>query len=182
MTSLFNLGHDEAALAADAEKPPPGQESGDVRPRRTRAANGTGTRSRTRATPAKSLVESQIAAMFLYVNAGIGIGARFGFTRHDDILTGDEIASLVEASTAEAMAHPKIAHWLETAGKVTPHVQMALALVMVALPRLINRGIIPPISTAQAVDATVPLEPRGTPFGGGGHRNGQEYATVAPSS
>lgn len=180
MALTDRLGDDADARLAAAETPPPGQLGAEeqTRPRRGRRPGSTNSRG-----ASKSVIESTVASTLVAANAVIAIAARAGMLRPDDTLTADEIVALTDGVTAEAMAHPRLNKMISTAASVSPHVKMAEALIMVALPRLMRRGIIPTFGEGSepANGLPVSMEARGTHGGGGGYGEWQEHPVGAPA-
>jgi ribosomal protein S14 len=61
----------------------------------------------------------------------------------EDRLQSDETTQLVKAIYAELESWPKALAWLAAAAEQGVHVQLAYAIAMVALPRLMRRGLVP---------------------------------------
>lgn len=168
-----------------SEEPPPGQagaeESGAADGRRRR---GRRPGSRNTST-SKTAVQSAVAQMMVAANVVITVAARFNFCRYDDALSGEEMAVLTDGVVAEAMAHPKMAQYLTAINNVSPHVAMANALIVVAIPRLQRRGIIGDFaaddSVPQSNDVPVSMETGGAHGGSGGYGEREEYP-LSPSA
>jgi hypothetical protein len=78
----------------------------------------------------------------------------------EDRLQQDETALLVKAIYAELEAWPKALMWIASAAEHGVHVQLAYALVMVALPRLMRRNLVPAdVATLLFLAASQPQPP-----------------------
>ena len=71
--------------------------------------------------------------------ANIGVN----FISKEDVLSENEMNMVVEAATAETMSNERILHWMSKASSVTPHFLLIQCVVLLAIPRLQRRGIIP---------------------------------------
>jgi len=61
----------------------------------------------------------------------------------EDRLQQDETAALTKAIYAELEAQPKVIEWLARIAEQGVHGQLAYTVAMVALPRLVRRGLVP---------------------------------------
>lgn len=78
----------------------------------------------------------------------VGLGnIALSFASKEDALDEREMTALADALTAEAMTSERIMRWMTAAGSVTPHIAMISAAVMIAVPRLQRRGILPAPAT-----------------------------------
>lgn len=113
----------------------------DTRPKRGRPP-GSSNRPKT---ATKTEVESIIGRTVVQINVGLAICSRFlpGTILQEDLLTGQEMATLTEALSAEALANDRLRNIITAASKASPHVQLATAIFVIALPRLVNHGLLP---------------------------------------
>lgn len=105
----------------------------------------------------KTEVQGIIARTVLQVNVGVALASRF-LLRHEvingveivtpviyqeDLLTAAEMEALADALTAEAMQSDRLRAMITTASHASPHIQLAVALFGIALPRMIRHGLLP---------------------------------------
>jgi len=112
----------------------------------------------------------------------------------EDRLQQDETTALVRGVYAELEAQPKLLEWLAAAADQGVHGQLAMALAMIALPRLMRRGVVPPdVAAALAFAFGQPPTPEQQPQPDAVsveagparepervERNGQEHSSFVP--
>lgn len=112
----------------------------DSAPKRTRA-----TGARAKVTPAQAAkIKTGVAVAIKLVDGGVNKLAP-DLWRSDDAFTNRETAALVDAVWLELETFPKALNWLVKMTERGVHAQVAAICIAVALPRLVSRGIVPPI-------------------------------------
>ncbi len=140
---------------------------------RKRAAKDAGKAQREakpRRTPSisKRQVEHGIAALVTGIDAGLAYLIPQNWVTPDDRLNEQEVAILTEAFSTEAMKSPRALRFFAALTDLTGRLGILGALMIVALPRLTRRGLIPRqwvpilrdlIGAASAKEAEAPPEP-----------------------
>lgn len=119
---------------------PTKQVAPDSAPRRTRS---TGARAKVTAAQAAK-IKTGVAVAIKLVDGGANKLAP-DLWRREDAFTNRETAALVDAVWLELETFPKALNWLVKMAERGVHAQVAAICVAVALPRLVSRGIVPPI-------------------------------------
>lgn len=112
------------------------------------ATGGDATTPRRRA-PSKERIRETITMTLIQANAGIALLGQAGILRQDDRFSASELEALADALTDEALVSPKLASIITRAADASPHVKLASCIVMLALPRLVRRGMLPNIIPGQ---------------------------------
>lgn len=73
-------------------------------------------------------------------------------TWKDERLTDDEIGRLARATGDEVLNSKQLTAWLMKASKSGVHVKLALAVASIAIPRMVNHGMLPAQVAADAAD------------------------------
>lgn len=102
-------------------------DSSPVTNRRPRAASRT----------TKTAIRAACAELVAMANLGLLIVSK------DDALNEPEMDMLTNAVAAEAMSSERVMKWLLATSGITPHILMIRAVVMIGVPRLQRRGILP---------------------------------------
>lgn len=89
-------------------------------------------------TSAKAKVRGQVAMLVGGLNLGLA-SSKY----RADCLDEREMTALTDALTAECMSSERVVKWMLAASGITPHLMLLQAVVMIAVPRLQRRGILP---------------------------------------
>ncbi|MBI3936933.1 MAG: hypothetical protein HY323_08145 [Betaproteobacteria bacterium] len=96
----------------------------------------------------KVQVQHGVSAVIIGIDAGLAylapdLWVTDPIPENSDRLTEREIAMLTEAFSDEAMKHPRVLRFLAQLTSITDRMGIAGALMLVALPRLARRGMLP---------------------------------------
>lgn len=127
--------------------------SKDSAPKRGRgrpkgSTNKTTTQSRTPVQTSANRSRPSRAAKTAVIDAVIGLVEAVNIAvsmspYKDDCLTPDESAMLSKAVALEIQESDRVSSWLTRAGSISAHIVLLQAVVMIAVPRLQRRGILP---------------------------------------
>lgn len=140
--------------------------------RRQKKAKPDGKPTGRRLPISKVQVQHGVSAVIIGVDAGLAYLAPDLWVtdevdyRNSDRLTQREIEMLTEAFSDEAMKHPRVLRFLANLTSVTDRLGIAGVLMMVALPRLARRGMLPKFAVpilrdllGAATEAEIPPTP-----------------------
>lgn len=168
MTSEWATATDPNAPNEDRRPQDP-----DAPKRRGRPKGSTNGTSTPRVSGAgKADIESKIGTALATANALLS-----PFT-NEYALEPQETVALTEGLTAEVMANAKLKKWMTMAVKASPHIVLGLAVISIAIPRLIHAGILPNGFNlpADPFNPPVSMEAGRASSGGGQDRNGEVYS------
>ncbi len=140
------------------------------RKRAEKDARKAGREAKPRRTPSisRKQVEHGIAALITGLDAAAAYLDPKNWVTPDDRLNEQEVAILTEAFSTEAMKSPRALRFFAALTDLTGRLGILGALMIVALPRLVRRGLIPRqwvpvlrdlIGAASAKEAEPPAEP-----------------------
>lgn len=139
--------------------------------RRQKKAKPDGKPSRARIPISKAQVQHGVSAVVIGIDAGLAylvpdLWVTSSIPEQSDRLTEREIQMLTEAFSDEAMKHPRVLRFLANLTSLTDRLGIAGVCLMIALPRLARRGMIPrqfiPVLRdllGTATEAQIPNEP-----------------------